>query len=87
VLAALRASGGTAVAVGEDALTRAQLLTGRLLGSYVAAETGAALAALPVLRERGELAGGEEVVVFDCGIGQKYPLPAAGLPAPEVVAA
>jgi len=76
VLDALRASGGTAVAVGEDALTEAQLRAGRLMGAYVAPETGAALAGVAALRERGELDAGDEVVVFDCGIGQKYPPPA-----------
>ena len=55
VLAALRESGGTAVAVGEDELGAAQLLAGRLGAGYVGPETGAALAALPVLRERGDL--------------------------------
>jgi len=81
ILDALRASGGTAVAVGEDELTKAQRLAGRLLGSYVAPESGAALAGVAALRERGELDGGDEVVVFDCGIGQKYP-PPPGLPEP-----
>ncbi len=85
VLEAVRASGGAAVAVSEEALTEAQLLAARLLGSYVAPESGAALAAVRALRERGDLDGGEEVVVFDCGIGQKYP-PPAGLAAAERVA-
>jgi len=84
ILDALRASGGTAVAVSEAALTEAQLRAGRLMGGYVAPETGAALAAVGALRERGELDAGEEVVVFDCGIGQKYP-PPAGLPEAELV--
>jgi threonine synthase len=84
ILDALRASGGTAVAVSEEALTEAQVAAARLLGSYVAPESGAALAALPVLRDRGELADRDEVVLFDCGIGQKYP-PPAGLPEPERV--
>jgi threonine synthase len=85
VLEAVRASGGTAVAVSEEALTEAQLLAARLLGSYVAPESGAALAAVRALRERGDVGAGEEVVVFDCGIGQKYP-PPAGLPEAEPVA-
>ncbi len=82
ILDALRASGGTAIAVSEDALTEAQGLAGRLMGSYVAPESGAAFAAVRALRERGDLSEGDEVVVFDCGIGQKYP-PPAGLPEPE----
>ena len=85
VLEAVRASGGAAVAASEEALTEAQLLAALLLGSYVAPESGAALAAVRALRERGDLDGGEEVVVFDCGIGQKYP-PPAGLAAAERVA-
>ena len=36
---------------------------------------GAALAAVRVLRERGDVGASEAVVVFDCGIGQKYPPP------------
>ena len=55
ILAALRESGGTAIAVSEEALTEAQGLAGRLMGSYVAPESGAALAAVRVLRERGDL--------------------------------
>jgi threonine synthase len=82
ILDALRASGGTAVAVSEEALTEAQRRAGRLLGSYVAPESGAALAGVAALRERGELDAGDEVVVFDCGIGQKYP-PPPGLPEPQ----
>ena len=45
----------------------------RLMGSYIAPESGAALAAVRVLRERGDVGASEDVVVFDCGIGQKYP--------------
>ncbi len=66
----------------EEALTEAQSQAGRLLGAYVAPESGAAFAAVRALRERGDLAAGDEVVVFDCGIGQKYP-PPPGLSAPE----
>src|SRR4051794_40680083 len=75
ILDALRASQGTAIAVSEEALTEAQLLAGRLMGAYVAPESGAAFAAVRLLRERGDLGASEEVVVFDCGIGQKYPPP------------
>jgi len=81
ILDALRASGGTAIAVSEDALTEAQGLAGRLMGAYVAPESGAAFAAIPALRERGDVGAGDQVVVFDCGIGQKYP-PPPGLPEP-----
>ena len=36
---------------------------------------GVALAAVRVLVERGDVGATESVVVFDCGIGQKYPPP------------
>ena len=75
ILAALRESGGTAVAVSEEALTEAQGLAGRLAGMYVAPESGAAFAAVRTLVERGDVGASESVVVFDCGIGQKYPPP------------
>ena len=47
-------------------------------------ESAAALAALSELRNRGAVDPDEEVVVFDCGIGQKYP-PPPGLPEPPVI--
>jgi threonine synthase len=70
--------------VSEDAITRMQLLAGRLGAGYVSPESAAALAAVPELRDRGDLSPQDEVVVFDCGIGQKYP-PPPDLPEPPVV--
>jgi threonine synthase len=61
-----------------------QTLAGQLGAGYVSPESAAALAAVPLLREKGEVARDEEVVVFDCGIGQKYP-PPENLPDPPVV--
>ncbi|HEY8340946.1 MAG TPA: threonine synthase [Egibacteraceae bacterium] len=86
ILAALRASGGLAVAVSEDAIDDAQRLAGRHGAGYVSPETAAALAAVADLAARGDIGADEEVVVFDTGIGHKYPAP-AGLPTPPVVAA
>ena len=84
ILKALRESEGTAVAVTEDAISEMQTFAGRLGVGYVSPESAAALAAVPLLRERGEVARDEEVVVFDCGIGQKYP-PPQDLPDPPTV--
>jgi threonine synthase len=84
ILNALRESGGTAVAVPEDAISEMQMLAGRFGAGYVSPESAAALAAVPLLRERGEVARHEDVVVFDCGIGQKYP-PPHDLPEPPTV--
>ena len=82
ILDALRESGGTAVAVDEGSIADMQLFAGRKGVGYVSPESAAAL---PELRRRGEIGRDEDVVVFDCGIGQKYP-PPAGLPRPPVVA-
>ena len=84
ILDALRQSGGTSVAVGEDSISEMQTFAGRMGAGYVSPESAAALAAVPVLRDRGEIGRDDEVVVFDCGIGQKYP-PPQDLPEPPVV--
>ena len=84
ILNALRESNGTAVTVSEDSISEMQTFAGRLGAGYVSPESAAALAAVPVLRERGEVERNEDVVVFDCGIGQKYP-PPQDLPEPPVV--
>ncbi len=83
ILSALRESGGTAVAVSEESISEMQTFAGRMGAGYVSPESAAAFAAVPVLRDRGEVDRDDEVVVFDCGIGQKYPPPE--LPEPPVV--
>lgn len=84
ILAAIRNSGGTALAVSEDAISEMQLLAGKTGAGYVAPESAAALAAVPELKARGEISSDDEVVVFDCGAGQKYP-PPPGLPEPPSI--
>jgi threonine synthase len=84
ILDALRESGGTAVAVSEASISEMQTFAGRLGAGYVSPESAAALAAVPDLRDRGDLDRNDEVVVFDCGIGQKYP-PPQDLPEPPEV--
>ncbi len=84
ILDAIRKSGGTAVAVSEDAISEMQIFAGKTGAGYVAPESAAALAAVPELKDRGELSASDEVVVFDCGIGQKYP-PPPGLSEPPAV--
>ena len=85
ILDALRASGGTAVGVDEASIDAMQRLAGRTGAGYVSPETAAAFAGLAELRSRGDVAEGDRVVVFDTGVGHKYP-PPAGLPQPPVVA-
>lgn len=75
ILDAVRDSGGTALAVSEDAIREAQLEMGRLAGMYAAPEAAATWAAIRPLRQRGFLAGDEKVVLFITGMGLKYPSP------------
>lgn len=84
ILDALRESGGAAVAVSEAAICEMQTRAGRLGAGYVAPESAAALAAVPELLARGHIGSDSSVVVFDCGIGQKYP-PPPDLPEAPVV--
>ena len=86
ILEALRASDGTAVAVEEADIDLGQRTAGRMGLGYVSPETGAAVAAVAQLRSTGDITAGDEVVVFDTGIGHKYP-PPPGLPEPPIVAA
>jgi threonine synthase len=86
ILDALRASGGTAVAVPEEEVDAHQGLAGRLGAGYVAQETAAVLAAARHLAATDWLDPDEVVVAFDTGIGHKY-APPPGLPRPPAVAA
>jgi threonine synthase len=84
ILDALRNSEGKAVAVDEGSIADMQLFAGRLGAGYISPESAAALAAVPELCARGAISREDDVVVFDCGIGQKYP-PPARLPEPPTV--
>jgi len=72
ILNALRASGGTAVAVTDDELMAAVGEIGRLEGMFVAPEGAACLPAIRALLDRGELERDEQVVLFNTGAGIKY---------------
>jgi threonine synthase len=72
VLRALRETGGTAVAVSDDAIREAVSLLGREAGISAAPEGAATLAAAIALRKRGDLAATDEVVLVNTGSGLKY---------------
>jgi len=72
VLEILRDSGGTAVAVSEDAIGRAMLAARRELGRVLSPEGAACLAALPGLADAGYLRPGERVVAVNTGAAEKY---------------
>jgi len=73
LLQALRESGGTALAVNDEAMAAAQLQMARGEGIFPAPEGGAALAALHRLVEDGVIDRAERVVLFCTGTGLKYP--------------
>lgn len=72
VLNALRESHGTAVAVSDEDILRAQGTLGRLSGIYASPEGAATYAALKPLMRSGFLDGAERIVLFNTGMGLKY---------------
>ncbi len=72
ILQAVRASGGAAVAVSDEAMTDAVALIGRTTGIFAAPEGGATAAAILTLLERALIHPDEEVVLFNTGSGLKY---------------
>lgn len=72
ILAAVRASGGGAVAVSEDALLRDTLALTRATGILACPEGGATLAALRQLLAAGLVAPDARVLLYNTGSGLKY---------------
>ncbi|HEY7211685.1 MAG TPA: threonine synthase [Bryobacteraceae bacterium] len=72
VLRAIRASGGTAIAVSDEEILDGALALARLEGIFAAPETGACVAALGRLFQNGFLQPEERVVIFNTGSGLKY---------------
>ena len=73
VLEAIRATGGTAIAVTDEELLAAQAELAALEGAFVCPEGAACFAALEPLRASGRIGPGEEVVILNTGSGVKYP--------------
>jgi threonine synthase len=73
VLDALYATGGTAIAVDDDALLADQREVARLEGCLICPEGAACFTAVRRLRESGWLSADDEVVVLNTGTGLKYP--------------
>jgi len=72
MLRAIRESGGGAIAVTDEQLTRAATLFSTLEGVDACPEGGAAVAAVQLLVERGSIATDERVIVFNTGAGVLY---------------
>jgi threonine synthase len=73
VLDALYATGGTAVAVTDEALLAEQRTVARLEGALVCPEGAACFAAVRQLRASGWLSPADEVIVLNTGTGLIYP--------------
>jgi len=72
ILDAIRASGGTAISVSDEALVKAVGEIGARTGIFCAPEGAACLPALLTLIDRAEVKDGESVVLFNTGSGVKY---------------
>lgn len=72
ILRAIRASGGTALAVSDAAMLEHTPMIGAATGIFVAPEGAACLAAQRQLLETGWIAPNETVVLFNTGTGTKY---------------
>jgi threonine synthase len=72
MLRGIRESGGGAVAVSDEELSRLATEISRLEGLDLSPEGGASLAAAMRLRERGDIRASERVVVFNTGAGWLY---------------
>jgi threonine synthase len=72
ILKDVRASGGTAIAVSDDAMRRACDEIGAAEGLFVAPEGGAVWAAATELLARGVLEASQRIVLFNTGSGFKY---------------
>ncbi|MBW6528998.1 threonine synthase [Sphingomonas sp. RHCKR7] len=77
ILRAVRESGGKALAVGDPAILAAVDACARRDGLLLCPEGGATLAAYHQALRDGEVDEDEEVVLFNCATGLKYPLPPA----------
>jgi threonine synthase len=75
MLRILRESGGGAIAVSERAIVEAQHLLARLEGIWTSPEGAALIAALGVMKDRGQVTADTRVVIMLTGAGIKYAPP------------
>jgi len=71
-LRAIRESGGTAIAIPDEAMFAAQREAGAAEGISLCPEGAACIAALRILKERGQVDRDETIVVFNTASGLKY---------------
>ncbi len=74
ILRAVRESGGFAITVSDDAIEDARTLAGTSEGILLCPEGAATLAAYKKSLAEGRIGKNEQVVLFNCGNGVKYPM-------------
>jgi threonine synthase len=79
ILRAVRASGGSAIAVSDEAIEHARAKVAMQEGLLLCPEGAATYAAYLAALERGLVQRQERVVLFNCASGLKYPMPRAGI--------
>ncbi|MEE8243523.1 MAG: threonine synthase [Pseudomonadales bacterium] len=77
ILRAVRESGGGALAVSDEAILTCQREIARSDGLLLCPEGAATYAAYEKLTSTGDLTTDDQVVLFNCATGLKYPMPAA----------
>ncbi|MDF1596810.1 MAG: threonine synthase [Acidimicrobiia bacterium] len=77
ILEAVRDSGGFAIAVEDSAIEEAHGRAAREDGLLMSPEGAATLAAYLQALEAGQIDRSDQVVLFNCGNGLKYPMPPA----------
>jgi threonine synthase len=75
ILDAVRESGGAALAVSDDSIETARILSGKHDGALLCPEGAATLAAYQKALNLGLVEKTEMCVLFNCGNGLKYPMP------------
>ena len=80
ILRAVRQSGGFAIAVDDAAIAEALTEMAQVEGLLLCPEGAATYAAYKQSLADGRVSGTDQVVLFNCATGLKYPLPPAGRP-------
>jgi threonine synthase len=75
MLRILRESGGDAIAVSERAIVEAQRLLARLEGVWTSPEGAALVAALAIMKDKGQVGPDTRIVIMLTGAGIKYTPP------------
>jgi threonine synthase len=80
ILRAVRESGGFAIAIDDEAIADALTEMAQVEGLLLCPEGAATYAAYKQSLAEGRVSRSDQVVLFNCATGLKYPLPPAGRP-------